>query len=149
TEKHMRLLTEPLYSSWPGPGDDRPFVALANVGLFHTWKRPPLVPDVLLSLDVLQPSDLSQKENLSYFVWLRGKVPDVVCEIVSYREGGEDTDKLVDYARLRIPYYVIFDPDDELGGGILRAFELSGRTYKPISITPRIWLPEVGLGLTL
>src|SRR5437588_4957266 len=52
SEKQMRLLTEPLYSSWPGPSDGKPFVALANVGLFHTYLGPPIVPDVMLSLGV-------------------------------------------------------------------------------------------------
>ena len=64
-------------------GDRRPFVALANVGLFHTYKQPPLVPDVMLSLDVCRPKEvrLSQKEYNTYFVWVLGKVPDVVVEI--------------------------------------------------------------------
>ena len=41
-EKQQRLLVEPLYSSWPGPGDGRPFLALANVGLFYAVRQPPL-----------------------------------------------------------------------------------------------------------
>ena len=32
SEKQQRLLTEPLYSSWAGPGAGRPFLAAANVG---------------------------------------------------------------------------------------------------------------------
>ena len=52
-EKQYRLLTEPLYSSWPGPGEGKgPFLVLANVGLFYAAKEPPLVPDVMLSLGV-------------------------------------------------------------------------------------------------
>ena len=51
-EKQYRLLTEPLYTSWPGPGEGRPFVVLANVGLFFAMDQPPLAPDVMLSLDV-------------------------------------------------------------------------------------------------
>ena len=43
TEKLYRLLTEPLYSSWAGPGEGRSFLALANVGWFHTYGQPPLV----------------------------------------------------------------------------------------------------------
>ncbi len=145
-EKNMRLLTEPLYSSWPGPGEGRPFAVLANVGLFHTWKAPPLVPDVMLSLDVRLKPDLRQKENLSYFVWIIGKVPDAVLEIVSNREGGEDDSKLRDYARLGIPYYVIFDPQNLLGGGVLRIYELHRRKYQS---HPTTWLEDIGLGLTL
>jgi hypothetical protein len=32
SEKQQRLLAEPLYSSWTGPGEGRPFVVAANVG---------------------------------------------------------------------------------------------------------------------
>ena len=59
SEKQQRLLTEPLFSSWEGPGEGRSFLALANVGLFHDVHEPPLVPDVMLSLDVRSPGDLS------------------------------------------------------------------------------------------
>jgi hypothetical protein len=147
TEKEMRLLTETLYTSWAGPGPGRPFAVLANVGLFHASTEPPLVPDVMLSLDVSWPQDLSVRANLSYFVWLRGKGPEVVIEIVSNREGGEDTRKLQEYARVRIPYYVIFDPDDLLGGGRLRVYKLNGTTYRLLPAP--LWLEDVGLGLTL
>jgi Uma2 family endonuclease len=149
TEKQARLLTEPLYTSWQGGPEHRDFVALADVGLFYAWKEPPLVPDVMLSLDVTQSNDFSQKENLSYFVWRRKKVPEVVDEIVSNREGGEDTTKLRAYAQLRIPYYVIHDPEDLLGGGVLRIFEINRGKYQLITALPVTWLEEVGLGLTL
>ncbi len=41
-ERNMRLLTE---RSMPSgrPGDGRPFTVLANVGLFHAIKEPPIV----------------------------------------------------------------------------------------------------------
>ncbi|HEX5271881.1 MAG TPA: Uma2 family endonuclease [Gemmataceae bacterium] len=146
SEKQMRLLTEPLYSSWAGPEPGRQFLALADVGLFYSVTDPPLVPDVILSVDVSQSGDLSLKENRSYFVWRRGKVPDVVIEIVSNREGAEDTDKLAAYARLNIPYYVIFDPFDRLGGGVLRVLALTRLRYEPVA--PK-WLEGVGLGLML
>src|SRR5207302_9337003 len=123
-EKQSRLLTEPLYTSWPGPGDGRPFQVLANVGLFFADKEPPLVPDAMLSLDVSPGADLSQKENRSYFVWRRGKAPNVVIEFVSDRRGGETTTKLRDYARAGVPYYIVFDPQNRLEGGVLRGFAL-------------------------
>ena len=47
SEKQQRLLTDPLYASWPGPGTDRPFLAMANVGLFYSVERTPFVPDML------------------------------------------------------------------------------------------------------
>src|SRR5437899_7142197 len=52
-EKLYKLLTDPLYASWRPPGEpNRPFVAMSNVGWFHTHKEPALAPDVMVSLDV-------------------------------------------------------------------------------------------------
>src|SRR5687768_16485211 len=61
SEKAMRLLTEPLYNNWPRFGGTEPFLVAANVGMFYSDEAPPLVPDVLLSLDVKVPADLSLK----------------------------------------------------------------------------------------
>jgi hypothetical protein len=145
-EKQQRLLTEPLYSSWPGPGDGGSFVALANVGLFSTVKDPPEVPDAMLSLDVQVGEDLTRKENQPYLIWVMGKAPDVVVELVSDRRGGEEDHKLRRYVRQGIPYYVIYDPRELLGHGKLRAFGLRDRAYEAIDAS---WLPGVGLGFTL
>jgi Uma2 family endonuclease len=144
TEKQQRLLTEPLYSSWSGPDEGRPFVVLANVGLFFVEKQTALVPDVMLSLDVAQDNDYSVKANNTYLVWQRGKVPDVVIEIVSDRRGDEEGYMMRQYGRWRILYYVIFDPDEHLGQGVLRAFVLREGVYEPVEPT---WLKRVGLGL--
>src|SRR5437763_1174450 len=103
-EKQYRLLTEPLYNSWPGPAEGRPFLALANVGLFYQMGQPPLVPDVMLSLDVPRARDLSVKENRSYIMWVIGKAPTVVIELVSDRRGGETSYKLSEYAQVGVPY---------------------------------------------
>ncbi len=103
SEKQMRLLTEPLYSSWTGAAQQRPFVVAANVGLFFTVRHPPLVPDVLLSLDVELPADVHPKHHRSYFLWEYGKPPDIVIEVVSNRVGGEDTEKLAAYAAAGSP----------------------------------------------
>lgn len=144
-EMQQRLLTEALYSSWAGPGGGRPFLALANVGLFSLMKQPPLVPDVMLSLDV-RVEDPLVKENRSYFLWIIGKAPEVVIEIVSDRRGGEDSYKMREYARIGVLYYVIFDPEEHLGHGVLRAFQLQVGSYEPMRPA---WLPVVGLGLTM
>jgi hypothetical protein len=146
TEKQQRLLTEPLYSSWAGPGEGRSFLALANVGWFHTYRKPPLVPDVLLSLDVAPAGDLRTKEGHSYYQWLMGKSPEAVIEIVSDRRGGEEDFKERMYARLGVIFYVIYDPNELLGKGVLRAYVLGRRKYEPIDLG---WFPELGLGLTL
>ena len=143
-EKEYRLLTEPLYSSWSSPSGS--FLAVANVGLFYAYREPPLVPDMMLSLGVSTGRDLTLKENQSYFMWVVGKPPDVVIEMVSDPRGGEDIDKMIAYARIGVTYYVIFDPQNYLHGGLLRAFGLSQGKYQPIKPS---WFENVGLGLTI
>ncbi len=145
-EKQQRLLTETLYTSWQPPEGEQRFVALSNVGLFSTTERPPLVPDCLLSLEVDLPQNLRQKGHHSYFFWVYGKMPDVVIEIVSDRRGGEEDYKMSEYARMRVPYYVIYDPNDLLGGGPLRVMELHRRRYRAVADN---WLENVGLGLMM
>jgi Uma2 family endonuclease len=143
-EKQYRLLTDPLFVSWKPEG--RTFLAVSNVGLFYANKKPPLVPDVMLSLDVPVGRDVRQKENNSYFTWIIGKPPDVVIEIVSDRRGGEEDFKKDEYAKIGVRYYVIFDPDELLRGGVLRAFHLVRGIYRSRKAS---WLPNVGLGLKL
>jgi len=147
SEKQQRLLTEPLYSSPEWAGTGRPFVALANVGLFYAIREPPFVPDMLLSLDVQVPDDLWPKSHRSYFIWEYGKPPNVVIEVVSNRKGGEDTTKLKKYAHLGIGYYVVFDPQEMLSDQPLRAFRLVANQYAPFDES--LWFPDVGLGLRL
>jgi hypothetical protein len=118
----------------------------AEVGLFVEPKQTPLAPDVMLSLDVRVAEDLTKKENRSYFVWQFSKPPDVVVEFVSDRYGGEETHKLRDYARFGVAYYVIYDPENRLGRGVLRTFRLQGRSYAPIDPA---WFADIGLGLRL
>ena len=84
--KLQRLLVEVLYSSWVSLGMDRPLVADADIGIFSSVSRPPIVPDVFVSLDVEAPQDFREKKNRTYFVWEFGKSPDVVIEIVSNME---------------------------------------------------------------
>jgi Uma2 family endonuclease len=145
-ERQYRLLTDPLENSWAGPGEGIPFVTLTNVGLFSAPRQPALVPDFLFSAGVQLPKDLRQKEHRSYFIWEFNKPPDAVLEIVSDRRGGEDTLKMRQYAQLRIWYYVIYDPDNLLSGGVLRVFELRPTGYE---LVPDNKLKTLGLSLTL
>ena len=126
SEKQMRLLAEPLHTSWK-PG--RPFVAMANVGLFHLFPGSAIVPDMLLSMDVTIPQDPGPKQNRSYFMWMYGKPPEVVVEIVSNKVGGEDSSKLEIYQTIRITNYIIFDPLLQLSDRLLKRFELRGTEY--------------------
>src|SRR5262245_42032276 len=94
TEKQHRLLVEPLYASWPGPGPGRSFLAVTDVGYFWKVGELALVPDMMLSLDLGPVADLHAKDHRSYFRWLVGKAPEVVVEIISDRSGGEETHKM-------------------------------------------------------
>ncbi|NJL56646.1 Uma2 family endonuclease [bacterium] len=146
--KQQRLLVEPLYASW-SPGV--PFIADSNIGLFYSLKQDPLVPDAFLSLNLQMPTDWSQKQNRSYFVWELGKVPEVCIEIVSNRKGNELDSKKDDYARIGIAYYVVFDPlqqlqrEDELNGELLKIWALTAGQY--VEMPEPFWLQTVGLGL--
>lgn len=147
SEKQQRLLTEPLYSCWPQPNDEKRFVALANVGLFYDINKPPFVPDMLFSLDVELPDDVWQKRHRCYFTWEYGKMPEVVVEVVSNKEGGEGTDKLTAYARIGVRYYVIYDPEQQLSEQTLRAFQLDATDYREMD--DPIWFPKLQLGFRL
>ncbi|MEO0351074.1 MAG: Uma2 family endonuclease [Cyanobacteria bacterium P01_A01_bin.15] len=144
--KLQRLLVEVLYSSWASLGMDRPLVADADIGIFSSVSRPPIVPDVFVSLDVEAPQDFREKKNRTYFVWEFGKSPDVVIEIVSNKEGDELGSMLQDYARLGVTYYVVFDPLGQLGDDALQVFGLREGQYVLLEDP---WLAQVGLGLTL
>jgi hypothetical protein len=120
---------------------------MSNVGLFFDVHHPPLVPDVLLSMKVKLPADARAKKHRSYFIWEYGKPPDVVIEVVSNREGGEDREKLDAYAEIGVRYYAIFDPDRLLGPEMLRVYRLVEGEYSMMD--EPIWFPKVGLGLRL
>jgi Uma2 family endonuclease len=146
SEKQQRLLTEPLYSAWAGQRAGRPFLAAANVGIFYQIHTPAIVPDMLLSLDVRAADDLSLKENRSYFLWVFGKPPDLALEIVSNKEGEEDSRKKHLYAQIRINYYVIYDPSQQLMSDVLTVYRLRDFGYERQETAQ---LPLLKLGLTL
>ena len=146
SEKQQRLLTEPLYSSWDGPGENRSFLAAANVGVFSQTRTPAIVPDMFLSLDVTVAQDWWRKEHRSYFIWEFGKPPELVLEIVSNTEGGEDTEKRRKYAWMRVPFYVIYDPQQQVMTEVLTIYRLQGVQYERQDTTQ---LDCLKLGLTL
>lgn len=146
SEKQQRLLTEPLYTSWHGPAPGRSFLAAANVGIFYAIQQPPVVPDVFLSVDVQAWPEWWEKRGRSYLVWEHGKPPDVVIEVVSNLKGEESGQKLRDYAWMRVPYYVIFDPQQLLQPTPLRLYELREGEYVERG---EHWLTIVQLGLVL
>lgn len=169
--QQQRLLVDPLYSSRVL---SLPFIADANVGLFYKLKGDPIVPDVLLSLGVQRPEDFSQRRNRSYFVWEFGKVPEVCIEIVSNAEGdeltlskksqqkGKTVCKKDIYAQIGTPYYIVFDPlqqiqgKSEMNGALLRVWKISPMGHAELTPSQGIStagefvrLEGIGLGLTL
>lgn len=151
SEKQMRLLVEPLYTSWKPLTDEetpRNFLAATDVGIFITPYQSPIVPDMLLSLDIEPRENFFEKKNRSYFVWEFGKVPEVAVEIVSNKKGEEVDGKMNRYAKMAVSYYIVFDPLQELSDEVLRVYELGfgGRRYH---LRRDYDLPDVGLGLTL
>ena len=144
-EKQQRLLADSLYNSWK-PAE--PFVAMSNVGLFYAVKKPPFVPDLLVSLGVELPIDSFAKQNRSYFLWEYGKAPEVVIEIVSNKEGGEDSVKLKGYAQIGILEYVIFDPYCYLDNRVLRVYRINGRAYE-LQTERDTFLESIGIGVKL
>ncbi len=140
-EKQMRLLTHSLYAAWK-PGE--PFITRANVGVFFAVNIPPMVPDVLVTVGVEGSPGITPKERSSYFVWLCGKVPDIVVEIVCNRKGGELSHKKENYAWHGIPYYVVYDPDLIIQDRKLRCFHLVDKAYEPMKQNS---FPLIGLGL--
>ena len=146
SEKQQRLLTEPLYSSWGGPGDGRSFLAAANVGVFHQVSNPAIVPDVFLSLDVQVAENWWDKAHRSYFVWEFGKPPDLVVEIVSNRRGNEAGSKKATYARMRVSYYVLYDPLRQVMPDVVTVYGLNDGDYERRS---EARFPSLRLGLML
>ena len=141
SEMQMRLLTESINTSWK-PGI--PFVAMANVGVYVALNRPPVVPDVLVTTGVSRPPDLMRKDHRAYLTWMfEGKVPEVVVEIVSNKQGEELGRKYKEYAHIGVRWYAIFDPLRQIQDQPLAVYELTGDGFKPMG-TPRF---SVGLGL--
>lgn len=143
-ERQRLFLEMTLYASWSGPGGGGPFLALTDVGLFYDPKQPPFVPDFMMSEGVQPAPNIWEKKHRSYFVWVFGKPPDVVAEIVGNKVGGEDDVKLEGYAKIGIRYYIIHDPQKLLGSEVVRVYELRAGQYERI---PMSWLPGLKLGL--
>jgi Uma2 family endonuclease len=150
SEKQQRLLVETLYASKPLPP---PFIAAANVGLFYATKTEGIAPDMFLSLAVQMPDSWVEKQNRSYLFWEFGKAPEVAIEIVSNRRGSELGSKKLDYARMGIAYYVVFDAlqqiqePEQMDGQLLRTYALTAGRY--VELAAPFLLETVGLGLTL
>ncbi|NEP87650.1 MAG: Uma2 family endonuclease [Okeania sp. SIO2C2] len=121
-----------------------------NMGIFHTTGSSPrvaIVPDALLSLGV--PRLKNNKLRSSYVLWEENYVvPIFVLEIVSQTYGGEYDEKMIDYARLGVLYYVIYNPDYSKRDKHeqFEVYHLVDGAYQRLKGNP-VWMPEIGLGI--
>jgi hypothetical protein len=122
----------------------RPFIAVANVGLFASAKTPPLCPNVMVSRGVRLPSDLRRPSSRAYFVPVIGKVPDVVVEILSEESGAARRARVDRYAALGVPHCILFDPENLFEEGVLRHLRLIEGAYRTADSA---WLEALSLGL--
>ncbi len=144
SEKQQRLSTTTLYSN---DIISRPFIAAANVAIYsRVIDGTAIVPDVLLSLDVSVAEEFWEKEHRAYLVWMFGKSPEVVMEIVSNKKGKELDSKMNRYARLGVWYYIVYDPHTYIQDEKVVVYELQHGNYKRKS---DLLLDAVGLGLQL
>ena len=149
SERQMHLLFETLHSSWKPTspnGEPRHFCVMVNVGIYYKAFTPAIIPDVMLVMNVELSEGFRYKSDLTYFTWSFGKLPDVVIEIVSNDEGGEDTTKLQIYEDIGVKNYVIFDPLQRLNDETLRIYRLTPEGYK---LTQNTFFPRIGLGLKI
>lgn len=145
-ERQQRLLVESLYASWPEAGQERPFLAAANVGLFSRVANPPVVPDLMVSLDVEPPRDWWEKHNRCYMTWEFGKPPELAVEVVS-NPGGSEEKKFEAYARAGVAFYAIYDPMLYLSKRPLRVYAL--RVGRYVEALDGSRLEGLNLGLVL
>jgi Uma2 family endonuclease len=143
SERQQRMLPHILHTSWH---EAKPFEALSNVGLFSSLQNEDVVvPDFLLSLGITPRPVTGSAEDRSYLMWVYGKAPDLVIEIVSNTVGGELTTRFEKYARIRVTYYAVYDPFRCIGKPELRLYHLVDGRY--VDMTPSSFMTEVGLGL--
>jgi Uma2 family endonuclease len=143
-ERQQKLLSQVLAEGWAAP-EGKKFLVFQNVGLFHKYSAPPVVPDFMMTLSVPSPMKFHEDPNSrSYFVWVYGAPPDLVIEIVSDLRGGEFGHKKDHYAHIGVPYYVVYDPSLHYRGELLTSYALTvGKTYQELDDH---WLPTLKLG---
>jgi Uma2 family endonuclease len=146
SEVQQRLYIDPLYvSHWT----DRDFMACSNVAIYYKPRQAPVVPDMFLSFDVTKPKEWHDKKNKCYFMWRMKKAPELVIEIVSNKEGNENTTKFDIYAEIGVLYYIIHDPYKELYDKVLNVFQLVNGKYEPYEADEHYYMPEITLGLLM
>ncbi len=129
---------------------DRAVVVLSDCGIY--WDIPGLVhhsPDLAVIFGVRRRKP---REWKTFHVKREKARPALIIEVTSPKTRVTDVeDKVQEYARARVPYYVIADADEanDRRRLTLRAYRLKGRAYAPVPLDEhgRVWLEPVGLYL--
>ena len=87
------------------------------------------------SPDLYVVFDVSNRLRNSYVVWEEGKPPDFVLEVVSPSSRRRDKEKIDLYAKMGVPEFFLYDPDDKRGPALL-GLELRDRGYVPLPEEP-------------
>jgi Uma2 family endonuclease len=134
------LLKAILAIAWPERMD---WFFGVDMGIYYDPDLPAIVPDGFLSLGVERFYD----ENLrpSYVLWEEKKVPILVLEVVSQKYRGEYSTKKIEYAKLGILYYVVYNPFRRRKRR-LEVYKLVNNIYELHDGNP-VWLPEISLGI--
>lgn len=114
-----------------------------DMGIYYHPDKPPIVPNVFLSLGV----DRFYDEELrpSYVLWDENVIPSLVLEVVSPKYRKEYSDKLDEYQSLGVLYYVIYSSRCRRKPR-LEVHQLVNGRYELQSGNP-VWMPEIGLGI--
>jgi Uma2 family endonuclease len=121
-----------------------------DMAVYHTTgvsPKVPVVPDGFLSLGVERKK--GGKSRRSYATWEENDiVPSFVLEMASHRPGGEYDEKMVIYADLGVPYYLIYNPEfwQRDRHEPFELYRLERGEYQLQAGEP-YWMPEVGLGI--
>ena len=83
------------------------------------------------STDLYVVFGVSNRLRNSYVVWEEGKPPDFVLEVVSPSSRRRDKEKIDLYAKMGVPEFFLYDPDDKRGPALL-GLELRDRGYVPL-----------------
>jgi hypothetical protein len=128
---------------------DGSVVVLSDCGIY--WDIPGLAhhsPDLAVIFGVKR----RRKEWKTFHVRRENARPALIIEVTSPKTRVTDVeDKVHEYARARVPHYVIVDADEENDRRrlTLRAYRLKGRAYEPVPLDAqgRAWLEPVRLWL--
>src|SRR5262249_37508146 len=100
--------------------------------------------------DVLVAKGVGKHQRRSFRTWEENTVPCVVFEISSEKTWEVDLyEKRIDYRRLGIGEYFLFDPESRFLNPPLQGFRLAKRKYVPIPLAPDGSLTSQELGLRL